>query len=75
MPADADSTGGIGLSVIRALTETVVIERGDGGGTRVEMNFAAEREARRCSSYPRGPRPAGACHGPDETRWSFRCLR
>jgi anti-sigma regulatory factor (Ser/Thr protein kinase) len=44
MPADTDSTGGIGLSVIRALTETVVIEGGDDGGTRVEMSFAAERE-------------------------------
>jgi anti-sigma regulatory factor (Ser/Thr protein kinase) len=42
--ADADSAGGIGLSVIRALTETMALEVRPGGGTRLEMTFAAQRD-------------------------------
>ncbi|MGB9185352.1 MAG: ATP-binding protein [Solirubrobacteraceae bacterium] len=43
-PANAESAGGIGLSVIRALTETMTLEPGPDGGTRLEMTFAARRD-------------------------------
>jgi anti-sigma regulatory factor (Ser/Thr protein kinase) len=43
LPADIDSAGGIGLSVVRALAETMTIGPGPDGGTRVEMHFAGRR--------------------------------
>ncbi|MGH2866110.1 MAG: ATP-binding protein [Solirubrobacteraceae bacterium] len=52
VPADADSAGGIGLSVIRALTETMTLEAGSDGGTRLEMTFAAQRDGQRLFAPP-----------------------
>ena len=46
VPANAEAAGGIGLSVIRALTETMTLEAGPDGGTRLEMTFAAQRDGR-----------------------------
>ena len=42
-PEAADRTEGIGLSVIRALADEVRFVEGSEGGTRVEMDFAAQR--------------------------------
>ncbi len=42
-PESADRTEGIGLSVIRALADEVRFVEGSEGGTRVEMDFAAQR--------------------------------
>jgi serine/threonine-protein kinase RsbW len=56
MPADAESAGGIGLSVIRALSETLTLDAGSDGGTRLEMAFAGERDGQ--PLFPPPP-PAG----------------
>ena len=46
---------GIGLSVIRALTRTLSIDRGPEGGTRIAMEFATEREGRQLLATPDAP--------------------
>jgi anti-sigma regulatory factor (Ser/Thr protein kinase) len=60
VPASADSAGGIGLSVIRALTETMTLEVRPGGGTRLEMTFAAQRDGVPLFAPPA---PAAPGHG------------
>ncbi len=61
MPPAAEQPGaGIGLSVIRALTERVTLGRGPGGGTRIEMEFAAVRQGRTLLQTPDAP---GLDHG------------
>jgi serine/threonine-protein kinase RsbW len=58
MPAaDGDPGTGIGLSVIRALAETVTLGRGPEGGTRIEMEFAAVRQGRALLQIPEPPVP------------------
>ncbi len=58
MPASPEEPGtGIGLSVIRALAETVTIDRGPGGGTCIEMEFAAVRRGRALLRTPDAPAP------------------
>jgi hypothetical protein len=52
VPANAEAAGGIGLSVIRALTETMTLEAGIDGGTRLEMTFAAQRDGRPLFAAP-----------------------
>jgi serine/threonine-protein kinase RsbW len=55
MPAPAsgaDAQSGIGLSVIRALTEQVQLLPRDGGGTAVQMDFAGRRDDQRLFSPP-----------------------
>ncbi|MFZ0044162.1 MAG: ATP-binding protein, partial [Solirubrobacteraceae bacterium] len=42
--ASPDPTHGIGVSVIRALTEAASFRPRAGGGTEVEMDFSAQRE-------------------------------
>lgn len=58
-PEAADRTEGIGLSVIRALAQEVSLFEREGGGTRVEMMFSAERAGQALLQ-----RPAAA--GPDQ---------
>lgn len=61
VPADLDeSTPGIGLSVIRALTREMTIEPGRGGGTELSMSFSAERDGRALFDVPD---PALSGHG------------
>ena len=61
LPASAGDPGiGIGLSVIRALTETVTLGRGPEGGTCITMEFAAVRQGR---ALLQAPDPAGPDHG------------
>jgi serine/threonine-protein kinase RsbW len=55
--SDADPGTGIGLSVIRALAETVTIGRGPEGGTSVEMEFAAVRQGQVLLHPPDPPAP------------------
>ena len=45
-PPSGDVSQGIGLSVIRALTEDVRFSSAPGGGTEVEMDFAVSRDGR-----------------------------
>jgi serine/threonine-protein kinase RsbW len=47
-----DRNEGIGLSVIRALADTVQLAVGEDGGTRVVMEFAAERDGRSLFELP-----------------------
>jgi anti-sigma regulatory factor (Ser/Thr protein kinase) len=51
----AEPAEGIGLSVIRALSQSVVLDSTPGQGTRVEMEFAARREAESLVKAPVGP--------------------
>lgn len=61
MPDQAHDPGtGIGLSVIRALTEAVTVGRRPEGGTRIEMEFATVRQGR---ALLRSPDAAGPDHG------------
>lgn len=55
---------GIGLSVIRALADQVSLLDADDGGTRVEMDFAAQRAGR---PLLQSPGPAGPDQG-----WALR---
>ncbi len=55
MPTSEEPGTGIGLSVIRALTETVRIDRGPEGGTCIEMEFAAVRQGRALLTTPAAP--------------------
>ncbi len=58
---DGDDNGtGIGLSVIRALTQRVTLGRGPEGGTRIEMEFAVTRQGR---TLLQTPAPPGPGHG------------
>lgn len=56
-PAGEDPGAGIGLSVIRALTESVTFGRGPEGGTCIEMEFAALRQGRTLLQTPDTPGP------------------
>jgi serine/threonine-protein kinase RsbW len=56
--SDADLGTGIGLSVIRALAETVTIGRGPEGGACVEMEFATVRQGQALLRPPAPPSPA-----------------
>ena len=51
-PPAGDVSQGIGLSVIRALTEDVRFRSVPGGGTEVEMDFAVRRDGRRLFKAP-----------------------
>jgi serine/threonine-protein kinase RsbW len=51
-PPSGDVSHGIGLSVIRALTEDVRFGSTPGGGTKVEMDFAVRRDGRRLFKAP-----------------------
>ena len=68
-PESADRTEGIGLSVIRALADEVRFVEGSEGGTRVEMDFAAQRAGRPLLQAPTAAGPddrAGRCQDEDE---------
>jgi serine/threonine-protein kinase RsbW len=51
-PVAGDVTQGIGLSVIRALAESVHFRSAPGDGTEVEMEFAGSREGRQLFTAP-----------------------
>jgi len=51
-PATADAGQGIGLSVIRALTESVRFASAPNDGTEVQMDFAVTREGRTLLTAP-----------------------
>ncbi len=63
-PEAADRAEGIGLSVIRALAQEVSLLEREGGGTRVEMTFSAERAGKALLQRP-------AVAGPDQG-WVLR---
>lgn len=52
LPPTGDVSQGIGLSVIRALTEDVRFTSAPGGGTEVEMDFAVRRDGRTLFKAP-----------------------
>jgi serine/threonine-protein kinase RsbW len=58
-PPAGDVSQGIGLSVIRALTEDVRFSSAPGGGTEVQMDFAVRREGRRLFTAPPEATPDG----------------
>jgi serine/threonine-protein kinase RsbW len=58
-PPAVDISQGIGLSVIRALTEDVRFSSAPGGGTEVQMDFAVRRDGRKLFRAP----PAAAADG------------
>ncbi len=74
-PESADRTEGIGLSVIRALADEVRFVEGSEGGTRVEMDFAAQRAGRPLLQRPRSPVPTSGGRSRTRMRWSCRCRR
>jgi serine/threonine-protein kinase RsbW len=51
-PPAGDVSQGIGLSVIRALTEDVQFSSAPGGGTEVRMDFAVRRDGRKLFEAP-----------------------
>jgi serine/threonine-protein kinase RsbW len=51
-PLAGDVSQGIGLSVIRALTEEVQFSSAPGGGTEVRMDFSVRRDGRRLFEAP-----------------------
>ena len=51
-PPSGDISQGIGLSVIRALTEDVQFSSAPGGGTEVVMDFSVRRDGRRLFEAP-----------------------
>jgi serine/threonine-protein kinase RsbW len=51
-PLAGDVSQGIGLSVIRALTEEVQFSSAPGGGTEVRMDFAVRRDGRKLFTPP-----------------------
>ena len=63
-----DRTDGIGLSVIRALTEEVHFATRPGGGTEVVMDFPAHQDGGEPVTWPsaEGPDSDWALAGPDE---------
>ena len=56
-PPAGDVSQGIGLSVIRALTEDVQFSSAPGGGTEVRMDFSVRRDGRKLFEAP--PAAAG----------------
>ena len=58
-PPAGDVSQGIGLSVIRALTDDVRFSSAPGGGTEVQMDFAVRREGRRLFAAPPPATPDG----------------
>jgi serine/threonine-protein kinase RsbW len=56
-PPAGDVSQGIGLSVIRALTEDVQFSSAPGGGTEVRMDFSVRRDGRKLFEAP--PRATG----------------
>jgi anti-sigma regulatory factor (Ser/Thr protein kinase) len=66
--AAAEGAEGIGLSVIRALTDRLTVQPGPDGGTRVEMDFAARRGGQELLRPPEtaGPDFGWARAGEDE---------
>jgi serine/threonine-protein kinase RsbW len=58
-PATADAGQGIGLSVIRALTETVRFASAPNDGTEVEMDFAVMRDGKKLLAAPPVASPDG----------------
>jgi serine/threonine-protein kinase RsbW len=59
-PPAGDVSQGIGLSVIRALTEDVLFSSAPGGGTEVRMDFSVRRDGRKLFEAP--PPAAGDAH-------------
>jgi serine/threonine-protein kinase RsbW len=51
-PPAGDVSQGIGLSVIRALTEAVLFSSAPGGGTEVRMDFSVRRDGRKLFEAP-----------------------
>jgi serine/threonine-protein kinase RsbW len=58
-PATADAGQGIGLSVIRALTESVRFASAPNDGTEVQMDFAVNREGKQLLTAPAVASPDG----------------
>ena len=58
-PATADAGQGIGLSVIRALTESVRFASAPNDGTEVQMDFAVTREGKKLLTAPTAASPDG----------------
>jgi hypothetical protein len=58
-PATGDAGQGIGLSVIRALTESVRFASAPNGGTEVEMDFAVTRDGKHLLTPPAVASPDG----------------
>jgi serine/threonine-protein kinase RsbW len=58
-PATADAGQGIGLSVIRALTESVRFASAPNDGTEVQMDFAVSREGKHLLTAPAAASPDG----------------
>jgi serine/threonine-protein kinase RsbW len=58
-PATADAGQGIGLSVIRALTESVRFASAPNDGTEVQMDFAVAREGKKLLTAPAVAGPDG----------------
>ncbi|MGZ4169852.1 MAG: ATP-binding protein [Solirubrobacteraceae bacterium] len=54
-PPTGDGSQGIGLSVIRALTEDVQFSSAPGGGTEVLMDFTVRRDGRKLFQAPPAP--------------------
>ena len=67
-PAALDRTEGIGFSVIRALTDEFTVTAGANGGTRIQMDFSAQRGGKQLLSFPEaaGPDPGWVRDAPDE---------
>lgn len=58
-PPAGDVSQGIGLSVIRALTDEVRFSSAPGGGTEVTMDFAVHRDGRKLFNAPPPAAPDG----------------
>jgi serine/threonine-protein kinase RsbW len=58
-PATADAGQGIGLSVIRALTESVRFASAPNDGTEVQMDFAVTRDGKKLLTAPAAASPDG----------------
>jgi anti-sigma regulatory factor (Ser/Thr protein kinase) len=65
-PEAAERSDGIGLPVIRALAEEVSVLPGPAGGTRVQMDFAAERAGRPLLQLPKVAGPDDGWERRDE---------
>lgn len=59
-PATADAGQGIGLSVIRALTESVRFASAPNDGTEVQMDFAVTRDGKKLLTAPLTASPDGS---------------
>ncbi|MFZ0091693.1 MAG: ATP-binding protein [Solirubrobacteraceae bacterium] len=56
-PGALDTSQGIGVSLIRALTEQVQFSSAPGGGTEVQMDFSVQRDGRRLFVAPPAAAP------------------